>query len=84
MARPSATEYGSFHQTYINYTSGKDYSILEVAEMFGGKIKFIEARPGDRKMGLANTEETKQKLGWTPKMSLETWIKNIILKQNND
>jgi hypothetical protein len=28
MARPSATEYGSFHQTYINYTSGKDYSIL--------------------------------------------------------
>jgi uncharacterized damage-inducible protein DinB len=28
MSRPSATEYGSFHQTYINYTSGKDYSIL--------------------------------------------------------
>jgi uncharacterized damage-inducible protein DinB len=28
MPRPSATEYGSFHQTYINYTSGKDYSIL--------------------------------------------------------
>jgi len=64
--------------------SGKDYSILEVAEMFGGEIKFIEARPGDRKMGLADTEETKQKLGWTPKMSLETWIKNIISKQNND
>jgi hypothetical protein len=28
MSRPSATEYGSFYQTYINYTSGKDYSIL--------------------------------------------------------
>ncbi len=28
MPRPSATEYASFHQTYINYTSGKDYSIL--------------------------------------------------------
>ena len=28
MPRPSATEYGSFHQTYINYTSGKDYAIL--------------------------------------------------------
>ena len=28
MPRPSATEYGSFYQTYINYTSGKDYSIL--------------------------------------------------------
>ena len=28
MPRPSATEYHSFYQTYINYTSGKDYSIL--------------------------------------------------------
>ncbi len=28
MPRPSATEYSPFYQTYINYTSGKDYSIL--------------------------------------------------------
>jgi hypothetical protein len=28
MPRPSVTEYGAFYQTYINYTSGKDYSIL--------------------------------------------------------
>lgn len=28
MPRPSTTEYGSFYQTYINYTSGKDYGIL--------------------------------------------------------
>jgi uncharacterized damage-inducible protein DinB len=28
MPRPSATEYGAFHQTYINYTTGKDYAIL--------------------------------------------------------
>ena len=28
MPRPSATEYGSYYQTYVNYTSGKDYSIL--------------------------------------------------------
>lgn len=28
MPRPNTTEYGSFYQTYINYTSGKDYSIL--------------------------------------------------------
>lgn len=28
MSRPSTKEYGSFYQTYINYTSGKDYSIL--------------------------------------------------------
>jgi uncharacterized damage-inducible protein DinB len=28
MPRPSATEYGAYYQTYLNYTSGKDYSIL--------------------------------------------------------
>jgi hypothetical protein len=28
MSRPSATEYSSFYQPYVNYTSGKDYSIL--------------------------------------------------------
>jgi hypothetical protein len=28
MPRPSITEYGAFHQTYINYTTGKDYAIL--------------------------------------------------------
>ncbi len=28
MPRPSATEYGAFYQTYINYTVGIDYSIL--------------------------------------------------------
>ncbi|MGI9138438.1 MAG: DinB family protein [Sediminibacterium sp.] len=28
MSRPSAKEFGPQHQNYINYTSGKDYSIL--------------------------------------------------------
>ncbi len=28
MSRPSTTEYAPFFQTYINYTSGKDYDIL--------------------------------------------------------
>lgn len=28
MPRPSTTEYAPYYQTYVNYTSGKDYSIL--------------------------------------------------------
>ena len=28
MSRPSATEYAPFYQTYVNYTSGKDYEVL--------------------------------------------------------
>lgn len=62
--------------------SGKDYSILEVAKMFKSKIEFIPSRLGDRKVGLANCEETRQKLGWAPKMELKTWIKNITNDKN--
>jgi UDP-glucose 4-epimerase len=62
--------------------SGKDYSILEVAKMFKNKIEFIPARPGDRKTGLADYKETKQKLGWNPKMELKIWIENIIKNEN--
>jgi UDP-glucose 4-epimerase len=62
--------------------SGKDYSILEVAKMFKSEIEFIPSRPGDRKVGLANYEETKQKLGWNSKMELKIWIENIINNGN--
>lgn len=58
--------------------AGKDYSILEVAEMFGGDVKFVEARPGDRRFGVADTSTTKSKLGWQPTMDLKTWINSII------
>jgi UDP-glucose 4-epimerase len=58
--------------------SGKDYSILEVAEMFGGEIQFVKPRPGDRKKGLANVDETKSKLGWEAQMDLKTWIKSVL------
>jgi UDP-glucose 4-epimerase len=57
--------------------SGKDYSVIEVARMFSDNIRFIEERPGDRKYGKANIEDTYSKLNWTPKGSLVEWINNI-------
>ena len=57
--------------------SGVDYSILEVANMFGTNIKFISSRPGDRQYGKANSHETFSKLNWTPQMQLTTWIQQI-------
>jgi len=59
--------------------SGQDYSILEVAQMFSNDIIHITERPGDRRGGLANSEETRRKLGWVPKMNLQTWIKSLNL-----
>jgi UDP-glucose 4-epimerase len=57
--------------------TGKDYSILEIAKMFSDNIQFIPARKGDRKRGIANVEDTKQKLGWKAEMTVENWISKI-------
>ena len=57
--------------------SGKDYSILEVAQMFGREITFIPQRRGDRRYGRADTEKTSEMLGWEAKTSLTSWIDNI-------
>jgi UDP-glucose 4-epimerase len=54
--------------------SGRDYSILEVAKMFSDDIVHINERPGDRKYGKANTDETYSKLNWKPTTQLTEWI----------
>lgn len=59
--------------------TGKDYSILEVAQMFGDNIIFTPPRLGDRRSGLADAKLTQEKLGWTPTMSLDKWVEKIKL-----
>ena len=51
----------------------KSYSILEVAEMFGGEIEMLPERPGNRMSGEVVTEKTKS-LGWEAKHSLKDYI----------
>lgn len=53
----------------------KQYSILEIAEMFDHLIEFIEARPGDRKSSGLPTNDTQKELNWMPKHSVEQYIK---------
>lgn len=60
--------------------TGKDYSILEVAQMFGADIIFTPPRPGDRRSGLADALTTQEKLGWVPTMSLDKWIEHVKLQ----
>ena len=51
----------------------KSYSILEVAEMFGGEIEMLPERPGNRMSGEVVTEKTKA-LGWKAQHSLKDYI----------
>ena len=62
----------------FNLGTGKNYSILEVAKMFGGDIVHTTARPGESKETLADISETVKKIGWKPQYNLEDYIKEII------
>ena len=53
--------------------SDESYSILEVAEMFGGEIEMLPQREGNRMNGDLVTDKTKD-LGWTASHSLKKYI----------
>ena len=63
----------------FNVGSGKNYSILEIAELIGGKYILTSPREGEAQETLANIDKIKKLLGWKPKIKLENWIKS----QNN-
>jgi UDP-glucose 4-epimerase len=56
--------------------SGKNVSIIELAEMFGDWI-FIEERRGERFTSEEFPSDTEKLLDWKPKSELIKWIHNI-------
>lgn len=60
--------------------TGKSYSILEVAQMFGGEIEFIEERQGERLASIIENDNARKMLGYVAQNSLEEYIETF--KQN--
>ena len=60
----------------FNLGTGKNHSINELAQMFGGEIEYISKRPGEAGNTLADISETVAATGWTPKISLEDYVKS--------
>lgn len=60
----------------INVGTGKNHSILEIANLIGGDYIFIEQRLGEARETLANTDKIKKLLNWNPKIQLENWLKS--------
>ncbi len=52
------------------------YSVLEVAELFGGDIDMIDERRGNRMSAEVMIEKTEQ-LGWRPKKNLVDYIQDL-------
>jgi UDP-glucose 4-epimerase len=61
------------HNIY-NVGTGKNYSIMEVANMIGGKKAYLDERPAEVRQTLADISETTKDLDWLPKHTLEDKI----------
>jgi UDP-glucose 4-epimerase len=61
------------------YGIGNDaaYSVLDLANMFGGDVIMLPERRGNRMGGQVLSEKTRA-LGWEPKRSLESHVKEFI------
>ncbi|MDD5032413.1 MAG: NAD-dependent epimerase/dehydratase family protein [Patescibacteria group bacterium] len=56
--------------------SENTYSILEIAKLFGGEIKMLPSRKGDRLASTIDLSKIKE-LGWAAKHSVEDYIKSL-------
>ena len=71
----AATREENFKGDVFNIGNGKNYSVNEVADMFGGEKLFLPKRPGESKTTLADIKNMTKKTGWSPKYNLENYIK---------
>ena len=82
LARECEKNGKEIHNTHINIGSGEDISIRDLAELikkiidFGGKLTFDTSKPDGARQKLLDISKL-QKLGFTPKISLESGIKSV-------
>lgn len=55
----------------------EDYSILEVAQMFGGEVEMIPERKGNRMNAALDISRSKNELGWRAVRKLKDYIEEI-------
>jgi len=62
----------------INIGSGKNFSVIEIAEMLKSPYCFVPERKGESLETLADISKAKKLLNWRPETKLEKWlIENI-------
>ena len=62
----------------MNVGSEGTYSINRLVELLGGEITYIPKRPGEPDCTYADTTKIKRILNWTPKVSFEDGVKNML------
>ncbi len=63
----------------FNIGSNHTYSINRLVELLEGEKVYIPKRPGEPDCTFADTSKVKNMLNWTPKITLEEGVKNILV-----
>ena len=58
----------------FNIGTGKNHSVIELANMISENITYIPTRPGEARITLANNSKSQTLLGWKSKHTLEAYI----------
>jgi len=68
----------NFELDYVELGRGKNYSINELAGMFGCGFTYIPKRPGEAEVTLCDISLAKRDIGYEPKVNLEDYVKEVI------
>ena len=58
----------------FNIGTGKNHSVIELANMISDNITYIPTRPGEARITLANNSKSQTLLGWKSKHTLEEYV----------
>ena len=71
---------GSFGGEVFNIGGGRNYSILEIADLIGGPAhprSMIAPRAGEVRASLADIDRARARLGWSPQVPFEEGIERL-------
>lgn len=69
----TTTNNGAMGQVF-NVGTGKNHSVLELAQMIGQKYSFIPERPGEARNTQADNSKIRSMLGWNPTVDFKEWV----------
>lgn len=58
--------------------TGRNYSINEIAALFGREVEYIPSRPGEARITLADPTTVNAETGWQAKVKLEDYIEAFL------
>lgn len=62
----------------FNVGTGRNNSVIELAQMISDTVKFIPPRPAESRVTLADNSRLKEQLGWSPTKRIEDYIKESL------